>query len=207
MEHLDDSHLNALLFDRRPLPDAEAGHLAACPACRARLEGLRLLQTELEIARRSRPTSEQLTRYTALFPQVAAQNLGQRIGAFLDALRLVLVADSRQSGAAMGLRRAAGFGHRLLFGNEQVDVELLLEQEGDDWQIEGDILPLDDSPIRAPYLLELLPADGDPLPPGYSAQSDGQGRFRLPAVRPGRYSLLITPTDGPAIHTPEMDIP
>lgn len=207
MEHLDDTHLNALLFDQRPLPEAEASHLAACPACRARLENLHLLQTELEIARRSRPTPEQLARYTALFPEVAAQNLGQRIGAWLDALRLSLVADSRQSGAAMGLRRAAGFGHRLLYGNEQVDVEMLLEPEGDAWQIEGDVLPLDDSAILAPYLVELLPDPSVPATADHTGQSDERGRFRLVNVLPGRYDLLITPADGPAIEIRELTIP
>ena len=212
MDHLDDDRLDALIFGAVPLAAAETSHVAECPLCRGRIAARSLLREELSIARRSQPTPQQLTRYSRLFDEVAVQSLGQKLGqrlsSFWETLRLSLVMDSRQS--ALGLRRAAGFGHRLLYSSDQVDVELLVEPEGSEWHIDGDVLPFEPETIDPPYLVELQSAEEtDPTsaPRHYAAESEASGRFRLTGVLSGRYLLSLTPTRGPAVEIPGLEIP
>lgn len=208
MDHLDDVRLDALIFDAVPLAVQETSHVAECPHCRERIAARTLLRDELGVARLSQPTPQQLTRYSRLFDEVAVQSLGQKVRTFLETLRLSLVMDSRHS--ALGLRRAAGFGHRLLYSSEEVDVELLLEPEGSEWQIDGDVLPFDPDTINAPYLVELQSsAESASIsdPPLYAAPSEASGRFRLTGIPSGRYRLSLTPARGPAIEIPGLEIP
>ena len=208
MDHLDDVRLDALIFDAVPLDPEEINHTVECSLCRARIAARTLLRDELGIARRSQPTPQQLTRYSRLFDEVAVQSLGQRIGTFLETLRLALVIDSRQR--ALGLRRAAGFGHRLLYSSEEVDVELLVEPEGSEWHIDGDVLPFDPDTIAAPYLVELQIGNESGSnfdPPAYAVASEANGRFRLAGIPSGRYLLALTPARGPAIEIPGLEIP
>ncbi len=210
MDHLNDTRLDALIFDAIPLAPEEAIHMQGCEVCRNRIAAHALLREELQIAGRSLPTSPQLARYSRLFDEVAVPSLGQRLGSFVNSLRLALVLDSRQSAPALGLRRAAGFGHRLLYSSDQVDVELLVEAEGENWHIEGDVLPFEPDTIAAPYLVELQgdgATDPTPIGPHYAVESETSGRFRLAEVAPGRYRLSLTPARGPAIEIPGLEIP
>jgi len=208
MDHFDDVRLDAFIFDAVPLGAEETSHVAECPLCRERIAARSLLREELNNARQSHPTPQQLNRYSRLFDAVAVQSLGQRLGPLLATLRLALVMDSRQG--ALGLRRAAGFGHRLLYSSDQVDVELLVEPEGSTWHIDGDVLPFDPDTIDPPYLVELqISHESDSMadPPLYAAPSEASGRFRLAGVLSGRYLLSLTPARGPVIEIPGLEIP
>lgn len=203
MDHLTDTRLDALIFGALPLAQDETAHVQECALCRSRIDAYTLLRQEFAIARRSQPSAEQLDRYSHIFRETLAPDFVQRLGSFLNSLRLSLVLDSRQQ--ALGLRRAAGFGHRLLYSSDEVDVELLLEPEGEGWRIDGDVLPFAPQTIGTPYLLELQ-SDGAAAG-NYSVQSEASGRFRLTDVPSGRYHLLLTPTHGPVIEIPSLEIP
>ena len=234
MDHLTDTRLDALIFDALPLAADETAHMQGCALCRSRIDAYALLQQELAIARRSQPSDAQLARYSHIFGPAAGPSLSQRLGSFFDSLRLSLVLDSRQS--ALGLRRAAGFGHRLLYSSDEVDVELLVEPEGESWHIDGDVLPFAPETIAAPYLVELqsdtathTPGDTDGAEntdsadsthvhprssaaifastSRHSVQSEASGRFRLTDVSSGRYHLALTPAHGPVIEISGLEIP
>lgn len=231
MDHLTDTRLDALIFDALPLAADETAHMQGCALCRSRIDALALLRQELEIARRSQPSAAQLARYSHIFNQATGPTLRQHLSSFFDSLRLSLVLDSRQS--ALGLRRAAGFGHRLLYSSNAVDVELLVEPEGEGWHIDGDVLPFAPETITAPYLVELQ-SDAATDTPGdagvtentdsirvhphssaaiftstsrHSVQSEASGRFRLTDVSSGRYQLSLTPAQGPVIEITGLEIP
>lgn len=208
MTHLLDARLDAHLFAAALTPE-ENVHLEHCADCRARLNAALLLRDELQIARRSQPSAGQMDRYRQLYAKTQSQSLGQRLSALWDRLHPVLVLDTRQSLSGLGLRRAAGFGHRLLYSSELVDVELLLEAEGDIWHIEGDVLPFDPQTLSAPYWVELQARDAaDRLPAEahFAAESEASGRFRLADIPPGRYDLSLTPAQGAAIDIPGLEI-
>ncbi|RME58741.1 MAG: hypothetical protein D6790_11520 [Caldilineae bacterium] len=208
--HLSNIQLDALVFADQALSATEQAHLDACPACQARREKLLLLRTELDIARRSAPSPEALTRYAKLYDEVVRRSLGDRIAEALDRVRLSLSLDSRQTAEAMGLRHGFGLGRRLLFSAAEVDVELLVEQSGNRWALHGDILPVHADNISGPYLVQLMQQPLQEKDPGaaseYLTESEAAGRFRLEDVRPGRYALLVTPADGPLIEIPTLDL-
>jgi len=192
MEHPQESRLEAIVFAGDSPTSVEQAHFAACTACAPRLHNLQHLRQELQIASRSQPSAEQISRYHALASEIPRATLGQRISGWFETVRMSLALDSRQ--AALGLRRAAGFGHRLLYSSDLADVELLLEPEGEFWQIEGDCLPFAPDEITAPYLVELRNEASAAL---IQAESDASGRFRLADVAPGHYILTLTPASGP----------
>lgn len=210
MEHLQESRLEEIVLTGNPPTGPESAHIAACDDCAGRMAALELLQAELAIARQSAPAPAQLQRYAALFEQIPRQPAADRLSGWLERVRLALTLDSRHSAPALGLRRAAGFGHRLLYSSALADVELLLEPEGELWQIEGDILPIDAESITPPYLIEIfLPegANSAEAAPRFQTESEDSGRFRLADVETGRFSLLITPAAGPLIEIVGLEIP
>lgn len=214
MDHLHESRLEEIVLVGDAPDAAEAAHLADCPLCAQQVAGLETLKRELKIARLSAPAPAQMERYNALFAQVPRRSAGERLAGWLDRVRLVLALDSRQSAPALGLRRAAGFGHRLLYSSDLADVELLLEPEGELWQIDGDILPIapdsDTGSVAPPYLIEgFAPPDAGAAEaaPRFQTESDANGRFRLADVSPGQYTLVVTPTSGPLIEIVGLVIP
>jgi len=210
MTHLLDTRLDAYLFDAVSLTQDESAHVDACPICRARFDAGILLRDELQIARRSQPTPAQTARYARLFVEEHSQSVGQRLASLLQSLRLGLVLDTRQAAPALGVRGVAGFGHRLLYSSDQVDVELLLEPEGANWYIDGDVLPFEPDSITAPYLVELQGSGSTAQSSAalrYHVESATSGRFRLMDIPPGQYDLSLTPARGPAIEIPGLSIP
>lgn len=213
--HLTDIQLDAFVFEGIALPEASEAHLRACVDCQQRHQALLTLREEFAIARQSTPSPETMARYIQLYSEVNRRTLGDRISDAMDRVRLALSLDSRQMAEAMGLRHGFGFGRRLLFSADTVDVELLVEPAGKLWNIQGDILPFTPDAMSGPYLIQLMGQPYHDSEPGasfraarreYIAESEVSGRFHLDEIRPGRYHLLLTPSDGPLIEIPALDL-
>ncbi len=212
MAHLTEEQLQVTLLDGKPLEAEAAEHLAHCPRCQQEQQRLATLLQELDIARASQPSPENLASYYRLFEQVEQPESASWLDKLVQAVSLVLQWDSRQEAPALGLRQAGPVNYRLLFSADQADVELLVEPLGRTRRLEGDVLPLDPEGVPGPILVELWPRpeavkEGVQTPPReHMTTSDPTGRFRFEHVPPGLYSMLLTPVNGPLMSIDRLEI-
>lgn len=185
--HVSPDELLSLVFDATELSAAAARHLATCAHCRRQEAELRLLATDLTIARLSEPGPAALARYQALFDQVQQQPAPlQRL---VNRLRAVLTWDSRQQPLLQGVRSGGTTAYRQLYAADDVELELMVEPNGTLRRVEGDLIADADGGHAAPALVELLDRQGAPV---YSVETDADGIFRFEGVQPGRYQAVIT---------------
>jgi hypothetical protein len=195
MEHLSEEVLTRCAFAETTLTDEEAAHLATCPDCQARLAALRDIASELTVARHSEPPSAVRARAHQFFAQIQQQpSWLERI---VQRFQAQLLWDSRQQLATQGLRQGVSERYHLLYTTERVEVELSVQPQADGLRLEGDLLPTGPGDPFSQALIHLQPADPIAIP--YEFHSADDGHFRVTAVVPGRYTLLITPQNGPLV--------
>ncbi len=181
----------------------EQAHLLACPACQEQLATLQRMAAELQIARASEPTAAALSRYFQLFDQVEQlPSLVQRLGDFITAQ---LQWDGRLQPAWQGVRNAQVASYRLLYATEQAEIELLVAPQDGQFQVEGEVIPLDEwngEQSDSTNASHLLPAQcvvhndhsGTPI---ITAACEANGRFHLGTLSAGHYQLHFVPNNVP----------
>lgn len=203
MNHLSDAQLYSLVFDSVRPTHEETVHLAECGQCQTQLAALRQLANELVIARRSQPAAATLANYAQLFTHVQRQP--SSLIRAVQTLRATLAWDSRQQQALQGVRSGNSDRYRQLYTTEQAEIEFLVTNRTPQRRdIEGELINLDEQAQMAPALLQFQGLD-DPRTQ-YEVESDGQGRFRLTNVAPGRYQLFITAQQGESLEIDGLEI-
>lgn len=194
-EHIHEDRLLVLAFANASTAASEATHLARCTDCRARLQEYALLERELLVAKLSEPSAAAQQRYAAMFEhaRVNATGIVERLAQFADAVKASVMWNGHARLAADGVRSASTTSYRMLYGTEQAEIELLVEPVGGHFKIEGELLPLQGPEAALPVWLELYQADGHV---SFSGESDGEGRFHIPAMAPGEYALYLVPPVG-----------
>lgn len=199
--HVTPDELLSLVFDAAELSAAAASHLTTCAYCRQQEAELRLLATDLTIARLSEPSPAALTQYQAFFVQVQQQPAP--LQRFVNRLRAVLTWDGRQQPLLQGVRSGGATAYRQLYAVEAVELELMVEQTGQLRRVEGDLIDDADAGDGAPSLVELLDMRGASV---YSVETDADGIFRLEGVHPGRYQAVITRAHAATIEVEALEI-
>ena len=203
MNHLSDAQLYSLVFDPVRPTSEEADHLAECTQCQAQLASLGRLANELVVARHSQPSAAALANYNQLFAHVRQQP--SLLARAVQTLRATLTWDSRQQQALQGVRSGSADRYRQLYTTTRAEIELLVTTRTPQRRdIEGELIAEHDGEPLTPALLQLQGL-GEP-PTSYETESDAQGRFRLANVTPGRYHLLITPSEGALLEIDEVEI-
>ncbi len=203
MHHLSEDQLCTAAFDDM-VEDQVKLHLDDCDACRRQLLSLQRLAETFALARRSQPSVAQLDRYQKMAPliQQAPSSVLER----LSQLHAALMLDSRQRLGFEGVRSGGQHSYRLLYSAENADVELLVDAVGQTRRIEGEVLPLSDTALRPPLLIELYAGSLAGAEALWMAESNQQGRFRLDGVTLGKYDVMITAADGPSLRIEAIEI-
>ncbi len=201
MDHIPADTLWSHVLDTAALTAEDRAHLAACAGCRHAADSLRRLAIELDVAGRSTPSPQALARYRAHFARVQQ---AARLSPLERLRRLVaeLVTDSRMRPALAGLRGAGAADYRLLYSAATADIDLQVQAAGPHRTIRGELLFSESPTAQGAALLQLVDASGQTV----SEALAQDGSFRLQEVPPGRYSLLITPADGPELQVPVLEL-
>jgi len=174
------------------LTDIDAMHLASCSQCRQQLASVRLTIDELAVYQRSQPSPNTLARYQQAFQHVQQQPSG--LMGMVTWMQATLSWDSRQQPALRGVRAAAQIGYRLLYVTHRAEVDLMVAPHASQFEINGEVVPLDTYDQVTPVLIQLLhQSNPDVL---YEIESKTNGRFRLERVVPGTYTMTVSLTDG-----------
>jgi hypothetical protein len=177
-----------------PSGDVQA-HVHECPQCQQAQKRVATFSWEAAIARLSQPSSEQLGRYMQFAKEIQVTSL---VSEMWQKVKMTLSLDSRVQAAQMGLRSGnTSQRYRLLFSSDLLDVELMIESDGNRRRLEGEVMVIDGKTIVSPSLVELYGVNSmDEL---ITAESTQQGRFSVPLMTPGRYDMVITPSVGPMV--------
>ncbi len=201
--HLTDEKLHELAFSASALAASERDHLAGCTACQAQLAELQLLSRELQVAKWSQPSQAAKERYAALFDeaQVSAKPqsaLSSWLNTFADTVRASVMWNGRDRLVAQGIRNASSASYRMLYSTGQAEIELLIEPVAGHFKVEGELLPMQTDGAILPVLLELYRSRGSAIDstPIFSGESDDDGRFHIPPMPAGEYSLCLVPPEG-----------
>ncbi|MBV7337282.1 hypothetical protein KFU94_55440 [Chloroflexi bacterium TSY] len=231
MSELTIDRLFEYVFDDVALTADEQSLLARDHALRGELAQIRGLASELAIARASLPRTEIIERYTDLFQHVTHSvketeppvhesidlvgRVRRGMSNLLSSLQAQLTLDSRQGLALAGVRSTAASSYRLLYTTPEADIELLVDTSGNGRRLTGELLPLQENAISIlPALLHLSSIDdsdnasSDSLNDTLVTQTttDANGRFRLTGIKPGNYSLVLTPPEGDLIEIEPLEI-
>jgi hypothetical protein len=200
MNHLAPDQLYAAVFDRNPLPEEAARHLAHCPACRRAHDELAALAHELAVARAGAATPAMLDRYTSLFAYVQ-QGPGE-LGSLWRSFVALLTWDSRQQPALQGVRSAAAGSYRLLYTAQGTEIEVLVEGDGHLFQVQGEIVAQEGVNL-GPALIQWFTPDGDLR---YETTTGEDGQFALRGLQRGHYRVAILPAAGAGIEINRLEI-
>lgn len=192
--HVSFSQLLDYLFDNASLSAAEGTHLAACTHCQSEITRLNALAAELKVARASQPTAASLNRYYGAFAQ-APQRPSLWSG-IVEWVQAQLAIDTRRQIALQGMRSMAATTYRLLYSAELADVELMVDLQSAGCHVRGVIMAVNEQGTLGSALVQTLDSAGVAVA---ESEVDGDGHFQLAALQPGRYTLVITPTDAPAL--------
>ena len=205
--HLTDEQLHEVAFSASPLSAIDSAHLAACTICQTQLAKLQLLSRELAVAKWSEPSQAAKERYAALFDntQTSTPTPSPAINSWLNTLtetvKALVMWNGRDRLAAQGVRNASTASYRMLYSAGQIEIELLIEPVSSQFKVEGELLPNQSEAQILPVLLELYRGqrrapDGTPI---FSGESSGEGRFHIPPMPTGIYSLYLVPPQGAII--------
>jgi hypothetical protein len=190
MIHIHEERLWAYALDQQPWTEQDQEHLSGCAACRAQWASVAQWARELAVAQSATPSPTTLERYAALFDQI--QQKPNTFGGFWQQVKAFLTWDSRMQPLSAGVRGSASTSYRQLYTSEVGEVELMVEGSGHNRSIQGDVLSIDTTTELAPALVQL---EGEVI---LETETDGNGRFHLEGVAPGRYRMVITPAAGAA---------
>lgn len=118
-----------------------------------------------------------------------------------ERLVATLTFDSRLQPALAGARAASTGSFQLLYEGGGAEIDLMCEPAADGWEIAGQALVEDEAEVRWMVAAALR---GEPLGPAIPA--DPSGEFRLPALRPGAYDLVLRGGNR-EITLPGIDLP
>lgn len=191
MTHLSEDQLYNYVFDHSPLADAEAAHLLACSHCQLQLAQIQKMFEQIRLRTQSLPTQQALARYEKLF--VHLPQPPNKLEIIVQRLYAQLVWDSRKQLSLQGVRNAALRNFRLVHTTEWVEVDVVLTPEQTNFNLEGELIPVQEDELTLPALLQLQLPEQDKF---YETETTEQGRFSFEGIVAGSYVLLITPTVG-----------
>ncbi|MEZ4674739.1 MAG: hypothetical protein R2932_10915 [Caldilineaceae bacterium] len=201
--HLTESQLFAVAFDGETLTAGQSRHLASCADCRTAMAVWQTLDRELAVARLSNVSDNALARYQTIFETakvnatgVNATGVVQWFGQFTDAIKASVMWNGHARLTMQVVRNGSAVGYRMLYGTELAEIELMIEPVGEQFKIEGEVLPLQTADSLLPVWLELHKRNG---PLRFSGESDSHGRFHIPAMDSGAYTLYMIPAEGAAM--------
>lgn len=202
MTHISEETFYAWVFEKINAGTAEHSHLEACAACQKHLAAIQKLAHELQIARASEPTPAAFARYFQLYEQVQqAPSLFQQVAAFITAQ---LQWDGRRQPTWQGVRNSYVASYRLLYGTDQAEIELLVAPREGQFQIEGEVVPLEEPTTLLPARYELQNVvNGETI---YTAECQSSGRFHLDDVPSGHYRLCFVPLIGATIVINDLEL-
>ena len=210
MSHLGQDQLYTAVFDRTALAAGDKLHLAQCAACRRTCDELIALRRELLLARAAAATPAAIDRYTALFAEV--QTRAAPLAALWRSVTALLTWDSRRQAALQGVRSSAsgaagaagmtGGSYRLLYASESAEVELLVEDDGPLFRVQGELLAQEEAD-QGPALIQWFAQDGELA---HEVQSGVGGQFALRGVQRGNYRLFILSPAGSSIEIEALEI-
>lgn len=202
MAHLNEEFFYAWVFDGSAPSAAESSHLATCPACQDQLAAIQQLASELNIAKASEPSPAAVARYVQLYTQIqGAPSFTQRLTEFIVAH---LQWDGRRQPAWQGVRNTQVASYRLLYATAAAEIELLVAPQEGRFQIEGEVVPLDESATLLPARCELHTSSHAELIDTVACRPDG--RFHLAQVPAGQYRLAFVPASGPTIVIEQLEL-
>ena len=188
MPHLDDERIYVLAAAAETATPAESDHLRTCAHCRTALAELRTLLDDLRLYAAATPSAEARARYHALAAEIDTGP--SLIARAQQAVAALLAWDSRtQLGA---VRQGAAVDYRLLYTTADADIELMVSATGATRRIEGEFIPRDPGAVST-AMIELY-AGRTSVPKIATTRADG--RFRLDAVTPGAYRVMVVPAGG-----------
>lgn len=191
MIHLSEDQLYAYVFDQSPLSGAENEHLLGCSHCQLQLKQIKQMFQQIQLMAQSMPTPQALARYENLFVQLP-QPPG-KLETIVQRLYAHLVWDSRQQLSMQGVRNTIQRNIRLVHTTEWVEVDVMLMPQPTNFNLEGEIIPVNEYELTLPALLQLQTPEQDKF---YEAEATEQGRFHFEAIVAGTYMMLITPIVG-----------
>lgn len=205
--HLTDEQLHEVAFSASALAAIDSAHLATCAICQRQLAKVQLLSRELAVAKWSEPSPAAKERYAALFELVQASTptpfpaINSLISALAETVKATVAWNGRDQLVAQGVRNASTASYRMLYSTGQVDIELLIEPVAGQFKVEGELLPTEVEGQLLPVLLELYRGqlsapDGASI---FNGESDDEGRFHIPPMAAGAYSLCLVPPEGAII--------
>ena len=191
MTHLSEDQFYNYVFDHSPLADAEAAHLLSCSHCQLQLAQIQKMFEQIQLRTQSLPTQQALARYEKLF--VHLPQPPNKLETIVQRLYAQLVWDSRKQLSLQGVRNAALRNFRLVHTTEWVEVDVVLTPEQTNFNLEGELIPVQEDELILPALLQLQLPEQDKF---YETETTEQGRFSFEGIVAGSYVLLITPTVG-----------
>ena len=133
--HIDFTELADLADERAAASSEIREHLAHCSSCSSELQTLRQT-TGLMRADVIESAPAELVNYAkGIFRQRAGDPKPSTLSRILAALTF----DSLTAAPAYGLRSEAGSGRQLVYSTENVDIDVRVSAENDNWQIEGQV--------------------------------------------------------------------
>lgn len=204
-DHMTEERICAVALDGAPVSSQEEAHLTQCATCQSTLNSYNTMARELLIAKLSQPSPTAEERYVSLFAEYAVNATGitDRLAQFADAIKASVMWNGRERLMAAGVRNASTTSYRMLYGSTMAEIELLVEPIGAQFKIEGELLPLQAHERVLPVWLELHDQGGDLA---YSGESSAEGRFHIPAMAPGEYSLYLLPPEGAPVYIESLEL-
>jgi len=213
-EHLTDEQLQAIICEKASLSVDERAHLNVCSGCEHRFAAMQLLDQELQISRMSLPSTAMKERYYSLLretqvnatkPIAAIAAIVAEIAGFADAIKAAVMWNGRDRLAMGGVRNATAASYRMLYSTKQAEIELMVEPIAGNFKIEGELLPVDlpvdEDKQLFPVLWEVYasPATATHPMPIFVGESDRDGRFHIPPMPAGAYTIYMAPIEGDAL--------
>ena len=133
--HINFSEL-ADLADERAAPSSEIlEHLADCSSCSGQLQTIRQTTSLMRTDAIENAPAE-LVKYAK---DMFRQRIASRKPSALSRILAALTFDSLTAAPAYGLRSEADSGRQLVYSTENVDIDVRVSAENDEWQIEGQV--------------------------------------------------------------------
>ena len=133
--HISFTELADLADERAAASSETLAHLADCSTCSHKLQTLRQTTGLMKADVIESAPAEVVNYAKGIFRQRVAGRKPSALSRILAALTF----DSLTAAPAYGLRSEAGSGRQLVFSTEDVDIDVRVSAENDQWQIEGQV--------------------------------------------------------------------